>query len=122
MGYFTARRRGDDVFTSDALVFLYPSREVPLHFRTQLSDYVRLGGKVLIVDSPANSGSTANALLHPFGMSVLTEPSLSGSLETPQGWPSGVTVETAGGTESVATETFVNAAGPWVEAVRRLSS
>jgi hypothetical protein len=96
LGYFTTRRQGDDIFTSDALVFLYPSREVPLQFRTQLSDYVRSGGKVLIVDSPANAGSTANALLHPFGMSILTGPSLSGSLETPQGWPSGVTIEEAG--------------------------
>jgi hypothetical protein len=95
LGYFTSRARGEDIFAGDAVVFFYPNQEVPLEFHGELSRYVASGGKVLIVDSPANTGSTANSLLHPFGMTVAGDPLPAGPLGTPSGWPAGVQVDTA---------------------------
>ena len=99
LGYFTSRRAGRGVFTGDALVFLYPSKEVSSDFRRELADYVEAGGRVLIVDSPANIQSTANTLLHPFGLRIDRSAALAGLLETPEGWPAGVTVEATGQVE-----------------------
>ncbi len=95
LGYFTSRREGRDAFTGDALVFMYPDREVSPDFRQRLADYVAAGGKILILDSPANTGSTANALLHPFGLSLARDTRLAGLLETPAGWPTSVSTEAA---------------------------
>ncbi len=96
LGYFTSRMQGDNVFAGDAIVFLYPNQEVSLGFRDALKDYVHSGGRVLIVDSPANIGSTASSLLHPFGMSIVREPLPAGPLMAPAGWPAGIMVDTAG--------------------------
>lgn len=95
LGYFTSRREGREALTGDALIFLYPSREVSLAFRQQLAEYVETGGHVLVVDSPTNTESTANALLHPFDLRIERSAQLAGRLETPEGWPAGVSVETA---------------------------
>jgi hypothetical protein len=95
LGYFTSRRRNDDACAGHTLVFLYPSREVPAEFHARLSDYVQSGGRVLVVDAPANAGSTADSLLYPFGMSMAREALPAGILETPAGWPSGVAVDAA---------------------------
>ena len=95
LGYFTQRAEGDKAFTGDLLVFLYPTGEVSPALRQQLADYVTGGGRVLVVDSPANAASTANVLLHPFGLRLDRQFPLAGALETPQGWPGGVVVETA---------------------------
>lgn len=99
LGYFTSRRKGRDAFSGDILVFLYPRGDAAPAFRRQLVDYVSAGGKVLVVDSPANTQSAANALLHPFGMRVVDSPLLAGPLETPEGWPAGVTTKNAGQVE-----------------------
>ncbi len=99
LGYFTSRREGDDAFSGDLLVFLYPRREVGADFRKQLTDYVDAGGKVLVVDSPANTASTANALLHPFAMRIAASPLPTGPLQTPAGWPAGVTTQNSGQVE-----------------------
>jgi len=99
LGYFTSRREGRETFTGDALVFLYPNQEVSPEFRRQLADYVETGGRILIVDSLANTTSTANALLHPFGLRLDRSAQLAGRLETPEGWPTGVNVENAGQVE-----------------------
>jgi hypothetical protein len=96
LGYFTARHEGRDAFSGDLLVFLYPSQEVRADFRQRLADYVEGGGHVLIVDAPANASSTANALLYPFGMRMVTSPALAGPLETPPGWPAGLSTRNAG--------------------------
>ena len=64
-------------------------------FRQQLAEYVETGGHVLVVDSPTNTKSTANALLHPFDLRIERSSQLAGRLETPEGWPAGVSVETA---------------------------
>ncbi len=96
LGYFTSRREGRDAFSGDLLVFLYPRREVDADFRKQLADYVDGGGRVLVIDAPANGRSTANTLLHPFGMRIVNSPLLAGPLETPEGWPAGVTAQNSG--------------------------
>jgi len=95
LGYFTSRRTNHEAFAGDALVFLYPSREVSADFRQELADYVEAGGKVLVVDSLANANSTANTLLHPFGLRLDRSTELAGRLETPEGWPAGVATEAA---------------------------
>ncbi|UCD49533.1 MAG: hypothetical protein JSW27_18620 [Phycisphaerales bacterium] len=108
LGYFTSRRADRAAFAGDALVLLYPNREVAVDFRQGLVDYVEAGGKVLIVDSPANTDSTANALLHPFDLRIDRSAQLTGRLETPEGWPGGVAAETAceiqGGTPLIRIE------------------
>ncbi|HNY80083.1 MAG: hypothetical protein RBS72_19480 [Sedimentisphaerales bacterium] len=96
LGYFTSRRSGPDAFSGDVLVFLYPGKEVSADFRRQLADYVNGGGRVLVIDAPASVRSTANALLHPFGMRMINTPLLAGPLETPAGWPVNVTARNAG--------------------------
>ena len=94
LGYFTSRRSGSEAFRGDALVFFYPTGAVTEDFRTRLVDYVRSGGKVLILDSPVNGDSKTNGLLLPFGLSVENGGGGGGGLKTPEGWPS-VSVETA---------------------------
>ena len=61
LGYFTSRRDGRDpaYFQGDALVFLAPHRPLPRGFRDKLVDYVRGGGKLLVVDSPWTAHSRA---------------------------------------------------------------
>ena len=49
---------------------------------------------MLILDSPANTQSTANLLLYPFGLSVDHTTPLTGPLAVPEGWPA-ITVESA---------------------------
>jgi hypothetical protein len=93
LGYFTSRRANHAALVGDALVFLNPNREVAVDFRQRLAEYVEAGGRVLVVDSPANAESTANALLHPFGLRVNRSTELAGRLETPGGWPAGVIAE-----------------------------
>ncbi len=95
LGYFTSRRTGHEAFTGDALLLLYPHQAVSIDYRRHLTAYVEAGGKVLIIDSPTNTGSTANALLHPFGLRIDHASALSGTLEVPDRWPETITVETA---------------------------
>jgi hypothetical protein len=87
LGWFTSRRQGPDVFAGDLLVFLHPNQPVPPDFRTTLRDYVTGGGKVLILDSPLNTQSTANMLLYPFDLSVEHATELKGAMTVPEGWP-----------------------------------
>jgi hypothetical protein len=94
LGCFTSRRQGNDVFAGDMIVFMHPNGPVSPEFRTALGNYVSAGGKVLILDSAANTQSTANLLLHPFGLSVDHATPLSGALVPPEGWPA-ITVDSA---------------------------
>jgi hypothetical protein len=88
LGYFTSRRSGPQVFSGDAIVFCYPHLPVPHGFCEKLVEYVRGGGKVLVVDSPENKESVANELLAPFGLALDASSPLSGPLEGPAKWPS----------------------------------
>ena len=87
LGYFTSRKRGKDALSGDLIVFTHPNLTVTNDFREELVNYVASGGKVLILDSPANVKSTANSLLYPFGLTVKPNMNLSGPLKTPENWP-----------------------------------
>jgi len=87
LGYFTSRRSGKDALTGDLVVFMNPNQTVTNDFREELVEYVKLGGKALILDSPANTGSTANSLLYPFGLTISPNMQLRGLLKAPQNWP-----------------------------------
>jgi len=109
LGYFTSRRSGTDALTGDLVVFVDPNQTVTNDFREELVKYVELGGKALILDSPANVASTANSLLYPFGLTVSPNMQLRGRLKAPENWPViqiDSTCEIKGG-ESVATVTNV---------------
>ncbi len=79
-GYSTTRAAGADALEGDLLVVLYPTRPADDRFRNGLANFVRGGGHLLVIDSPDNAGSTANALLVPFGLSFDVGKPLSGEL------------------------------------------
>ena len=91
LGYFTFRSDAPDLFDSDLVVLMHPNQSVTpqfMRFRDRLVEYVHSGGKVLVLDSPQNTKSTANNLLKPFGVAVDGSADLSGPLRVPDGWPS----------------------------------
>ncbi|MFC1781050.1 DUF4350 domain-containing protein [Planctomycetota bacterium] len=88
LGYFTSRQSGSDAFTGNLLVFTQPNLTVPNEFRDELVEYVSSGGRVLVLDSPENTDSTANSLLYPFGLTVDRTASISGQSGSAQSWPS----------------------------------
>lgn len=94
LGYFTSRRQGPDAFSAELLVLLYPSRAAGREFCEALTGYVASGGKVLLLDAPANAESTANELLYSFGLSVEHATQTRGALSVPEGWPA-VAVDSA---------------------------
>jgi len=100
LGYFTARRSGKAAFDGDVLIILCPQKSVSEDYREALVDFVSEGGKLLVLDSPEVSGSTANSLLWPFGLGVNHSASREGKLGLKDGWP-GIQVqavcEVAGG-------------------------
>lgn len=87
LGYFTSRKRGTDALTGDLIIFPDPNQTVTSDFRKELVNYVTSGGKVLILDSPANVMSTANSLLYPFGLTVNPSTQLRGQLKASESWP-----------------------------------
>jgi hypothetical protein len=101
LGYFIKRASGADALHDDLVVFTYPHGDVTPEFRRQLIEYVRNGGKVLVIDAPENASSTANSLLYPFNLEVKRQQALPpGDLVTTAPWPStkiASACETAGG-------------------------
>jgi len=117
LGYFTARLDDPDEFRANALVFLHPDLPVGDRFRQRVRDYVEQGGKVLVVESPAEkqpedqsdrrshrptwtpceiarkdlaakTKPQANRLLEPFReLSVDDKMQLDGQLQSSKGWP-----------------------------------
>ena len=87
LGYFTSRESGTNTMSGDVLVFTHPHLTVRSDFREELVNYVTSGGKVLILDSPENTESTANSLLYPFGLNVNQSTRINGQLKAPEGWP-----------------------------------
>ena len=87
LGYFTKRRNGPDALQGDLLVFLYPTKPVAPEFRQSLIRYVEGGGKILVLDSPTNTSSTAAMLLEPFHLLPKPLPNQAGTLSGPSGWP-----------------------------------
>jgi hypothetical protein len=95
LGYFPVRRTWPEevpagmpgTFSGDLLVLVYPNRPLPAGYGEQLENYVREGGRVLVLDSQENQDSTANTLLKPFGISLDASPRESGTLRTQAQWP-----------------------------------
>ena len=87
LGYCTIRKENDDVFTGDAIVSLCPDKPVTAAFAEKLKRFVENGGKLLVVDSPENEKSTADAMLKQFGLSIKRETARSGSLILVDAWP-----------------------------------
>jgi hypothetical protein len=87
LGYFTARRSGKAAFEGDVLVVVCPQRSVSEEYRKGLVEFVANGGKLLVMDSPEVSASTANSLLWPFGLAVNHSESRKGKLGLADGWP-----------------------------------
>ena len=73
LGYFIGRHRGKAALDGNLFVVLEPDRDVPPEFLDEVVDYVRRGGKLLVLAAPAtkpDEKSTANILLQPFSMAV----------------------------------------------------
>jgi hypothetical protein len=87
LGYFPARRSGREAFSGNALLILCPTRPTSDDFRHRLADYVAAGGRLLLIDSPESSGTTANSLLFRFGLVVKVAPGVQGELKSSGGWP-----------------------------------
>jgi len=87
LGCFLTRRSGPEAFSDDALVVICPSGSVTREYRRRLVEYVAAGGKLLVIDSPENEGTTVNSLLWPFGMSVEHAAPPRGKLSLLTGWP-----------------------------------
>jgi hypothetical protein len=115
VGYFTSRRSGIDALQGDMVVYLAPSLPVPQDYRLAMVEYVRNGGKILVVDSAENPKSTANTLLRPFEMSVKHDTSLTGDLTAP-GYP---TVGAAGVCEVSGGKPFASVNGKPVGATMK---
>lgn len=95
LGYFTRREAGPAVLQGNLVVMPYPRRAVSARFCKLVSDYVNAGGKLLVLDSPENTGSTANNLIEPFGMKIERDTNEQGPLVPPPSWPTGVLIEAA---------------------------
>ena len=87
LGYFPARRSGREALSGNALLILCPTRPTSDDYRNRLADYVAAGGRLLLVDSPESSGTTANSLLYRFGLVVKVAPGVQGELKSSGGWP-----------------------------------
>jgi len=83
----TVRLQGAEVFSGDVLAVIYPSRSVSDEYLERLRDYVSFGGKLLVIDSPENAGSTANSLLQPFGLLMHMERTWKGRLTVSDALP-----------------------------------
>ena len=64
------RSQDFDVGNSDLVVVINPDQPVDAQYRQRVEDYVKAGGKLLVLDSAGNKTSTANKILEPFGMSL----------------------------------------------------
>jgi len=87
LGGYTIRKEGSEAFSGDALVVICPSRSATEDFRDGLTQYVACGGKLVVIDSPENTGSTANSLLWPFGLSIHHDRAWQGKLSTSAALP-----------------------------------
>ena len=116
LGYFTRRASGEAVTDARLVVVLHPSRTVTPAFGDRLVEYVAGGGQLLVLDSPENAASTANSLLHPFGLEVRRTARLRGLLEPQRPWP---VVAVPSAWEVRGGEVLARIAGRPVAAVKR---
>ena len=86
LGYFTKRISDPDPLTANLLVFFYPTKPLSAGYQRDLLNYVEKGGKLLVIDSPKNTNSTATTLLKNFQLSMKPLPG-QGTLSGPSEWP-----------------------------------
>jgi hypothetical protein len=96
LGYFTRRDAGPAAVSDDVDLVLVarPTLDVPDAWRDRLVEYVRGGGRLLVLDWPGNTASTANSILYPFGLELDRRTNLAGDLRLPEGLPA-IPVQTA---------------------------
>ena len=63
-------------------MIICPNRSTTDDFRDRLTQYVADGGKLLVIDSPENTNSTAYSLLWPFRFSIHHDRAWKGQLST----------------------------------------
>ncbi|MBN2476864.1 MAG: hypothetical protein JXB62_19815 [Pirellulales bacterium] len=117
LGCYTIRGRGEEAFSGEVLVAICPNRSVSPRFRQRLIEYVEGGGKLLVLDSPENTASTANSLLWPFGLSIVHGPQdgwQRGVLTLTDDWPG---IELSGACEVAGGRTIARLADRSVGAV-----
>ena len=88
VGYypFTGKTLHDDLTDADILVIINPRKQFDAEENSRIKEYLEKGGKLLVMDSPDNSGSTADELLASFGMKINREKSATmPSLYAPSG-------------------------------------
>jgi hypothetical protein len=91
LGYFTFRASGEDLSDANVIVFLKPNLSIPEKFKKQLAQYVKDGGKLLVMDSPDNNSKSGSKLIHQFGMQFKRPYSpAGGKLDVSSGWPAPV--------------------------------
>jgi hypothetical protein len=113
LGCRTSRREGPAVFSGDALIVICPTRSVSAERRQELERYVAAGGKLLVIDSPENTSSTANSFLWPFGLVIHHDQPHKGQLTTGVKAPVvdvAQACEVAGGTTTARIDTIPVAA------------
>jgi hypothetical protein len=74
----------------DLVVIVNPQRDFTPQEITTVKEYISGGGKVLLMDDPLNSGSSANSLVQAFGMSIKPEQTSYSSISDDSGkssWP-----------------------------------
>jgi len=116
LGYYTRRAAGADALKDDLIVFPYPAATVPAEFRDALVRYVKAGGKMLVIDSPENTASTAGSLLYPFNMKLNHQTNETGDLAASGNWP---TAHVAAACEVVGGEPLFTLNGKTVAATTR---
>ncbi|MEW6097369.1 MAG: hypothetical protein AB1567_12745 [bacterium] len=70
LSYFPIVREGVKKERSEVVVIINPKKEFTTKEVSKIKDYLALGGKVLLMDSPFNTNSTANSLLSTFGVKI----------------------------------------------------
>jgi len=87
IGCITTRTEGSQGFQNDMVVVICPNKSVPEDFREELVRYIARGGKLLLIDSPDNMGTTSNSLLWPFGLQSIHATARGGKLRSETEWP-----------------------------------
>jgi hypothetical protein len=88
IGYypFTGRTLQADLSDAGILVIINPRKQFDTEENSRIKEYLEKGGKLLVMDTPDNGGSTADELLASFGMKINREKSATvPSLYAPSG-------------------------------------
>ena len=87
LGYFQRRAGRPDPARDDLFVVINPGSLPPKGYADGLADYVRAGGRLLVLDSQTSAKSAADSVLWPFGLAITRVGGLAGTMSGPPGWP-----------------------------------